>query len=157
MTLCSGFTGSTKVLHRTIATHTRGTPLCDGFFFRSQTAGLLSLTVAGTAFGAHCINESKPEGAGVQGVVLLDPVTFEATFEGANPGGRLPGGFADVYIDADDSGTLTAADIQVEDDIFLVANHSHKANPAQGEPAILPPILAESDPGGEGHGIGVAH
>ena len=121
------------------------------------SATLLTLLVAGTALGAHCINESKPEGAGVHGVVLLDPVTFEATFEGTNAGGRLPGGFADVYIDADDSGTLTAADIQVENDIFLVANHSHKDNPAQGSPAVLPPILDGKDPGGEGKGIGVAH
>jgi hypothetical protein len=120
------------------------------------SATLLTLTVAGTALGAHCINESKPEGAGVQGVVLLDPVTFEATFPDANPGGRLPGGFADVYIDLDDSGTLTAGDLQVENDIFLAANHSHKDNPAQGSPAVLPPVLDERDPGGDGKGIGVA-
>ena len=119
------------------------------------SAGILTLALAGTALGAHCVNESKQAGAGVRGVVLLDPVTFEATFEGANAAGRLPGGFADVYIDADDSGTLTAGDIQVEDDIFLIANHSHKDNPAQGIPSVLPPILAESDPGGDGRGVGV--
>ena len=118
------------------------------------TATLLSLVLAGTALGAHCINESKRDGAGVRGAVLLDPVTFEATFEGANAGGRLPGGFADVYIDADDSGTVSAGDIQVEDDIFLVANHSHKDNPAQGIPSVLPPILDGRDPGGEGRGVG---
>ena len=116
---------------------------------------LLTLVLAGTALGAHCVNESKQAGAGVHTVVLLDPVTFEATFPDANPAGRLPGGFADVYIDADDSGTLTAGDIQVEDDVFLAANHSQKLNPAQGAPAVLPPILAGSDPGGDGHGIGV--
>ena len=119
------------------------------------TAAVLTLALAGTALGAHCVNESKQAGAGVHGVVLLDPVTFEATFEGTNAGGRLPGGFADVYIDADDSGTLTAGDIQIEDDIFLAANHSHRENPAQGIPAILPPILAGADPGGDGHGVGV--
>jgi hypothetical protein len=118
------------------------------------SAALLTLVVAGTAFGAHCVNESKPNGAGVHGVVLLDPVTFEATFPDANAAGRLPGGFADVYIDADDSGTLTEADIQIEDDIFLVANHSHKDNPAQGSPAILPPVLDGRDPGGDGRGVG---
>jgi len=118
------------------------------------TATLLSLVVAGTTLGAHCINESKPNGAGVRGTVLLDPVTFEATFEGANAGGRLPGGFADVYIDADNSGTVSDGDIQIEDDIFLVANHSHKDNPAQGIPSILPPILDGRDPGGEGRGVG---
>ena len=120
------------------------------------SALMLTLIVAGTALGAHCTNESKPEGAGVHGVVLLDPITFEPTFEGANAGGRLPGGFADVYIDADDSGTLSAGDIQIENDIFLIANHSHKANPAQGAPAVLPPILAGRDPGGDGHGVGVS-
>jgi hypothetical protein len=116
---------------------------------------LMTLAVAGSAFAAHCINESKPDGAGVRGTVLLDPNTFQPTFVGENPGGRLPGGFADVYIDADDSGTLTEADIRIEDDIFLVANHSHKDNPAQGTPAVLPPIDNEADPGGEGHGLGV--
>jgi hypothetical protein len=114
----------------------------------------LVVIVAGTALGAHCGNESKPEGAGVHGAVLLDPVTFQPSFEGANAGGRLPGGFADVYIDADDSGTLTAGDVQIENDIFLISNHSHKINPAQGLPGILPPVLAGRDPGGEGHGVG---
>ena len=115
---------------------------------------LLSLVLAGTALGAHCINERMPEGAGVHGAVLLDPVTFEATEEGANPGGRLPGGFADVYIDVDRSGTVTAGDIPIENDIFLVANHSHKENTAQGIPSVLPPIRDGRDPGGEGRGVG---
>ena len=114
----------------------------------------LTFVIAGSAFAAHCVNESKPDGAGVQGTVLLDPVTFEPTFVGLNSGGKLPGGFADVYIDADDSGTLTDADIQIEDDIFLISNHSHKANPAQGAPAILPPVLNGADPGGDGRGVG---
>ena len=118
------------------------------------TATLLSLVLAGTALGAHCINESKPDGAGVHGAVLLDPETFEATFEGANANGRLPGGFADVYLDIDGSGTVTEGDVQIEDDIFLVANHSHKDNPAQGIPSVLPPILDGRDPGGEGRGVG---
>jgi hypothetical protein len=114
----------------------------------------LTFAIAGSAFAAHCVNESKPDGAGVHGTVLLDPVTFEATFVGENSGGRLPGGFADVYIDADDSGTLTDADIQIEDDIFLISNHSHKLNPAQGAPGILPPVLNGADPGGDGRGVG---
>ena len=124
------------------------------FLFSIGSAGLLTLLVAGTALGAHCTNESNQPGAGQHVVVLLDPLTFEATFEGANAAGRLPGGFADVYIDVDNSGTLSAGDIQVEDDVFLVANHSGRANPAQGVPAILPQILAGSDPGGDGHGVG---
>jgi hypothetical protein len=120
----------------------------------SLAAGLVLVT-AGAALGAHCINESKKPGAGNHGIVLLDPTTFEATFIGLNAGGKLPGGFADVYLDADDSGTLTEADIQLEDDIFLISNHSHQPNPAQGVPGILPPILNGSDPGGAGHGVGV--
>lgn len=118
----------------------------------------LTFVIAGSAFAAHCVNESKPAGAGVRGAVLLDPVTFEASFDGANAAGRLPGGFANVYIDADDSGTLTAADIPLEGgaDIFLISNHSHKNNPAQGIPGVLPPVLNEMDPGGEGRGIGAA-
>ncbi len=118
-------------------------------------ATLLTVVLAGTAFGAHCVNESKPEGAGVHGTVLINPITEEATFIGLNPGGRLPGGFADVYIDLDLSGTLTDADLQVEDDIFLISNHSHKPNPAQGIPGVLPPILDGADPGGDGRGVGV--
>lgn len=118
-------------------------------------AGLLTLAVAGTAFAAECTNESNQAGAGQHVVVLLDPVTFAPTFIGANAAGRLPGGFADVYIDFDDSGTLTEADVQVEDDVFLVANHSFKANPAQGEPAVLPPVGNGADPGGDGRGVGV--
>ena len=121
------------------------------------SAMLLTLVLAGTALGAHCINESKPEGAGVQGAVLLDPDTFELIgFEGANAAGRLPGGFADVYRDMDRSGTVSAGDIQIENDVFLISNHSQKANPAQGIPGILPPILEGSDPGGPDHGVGAA-
>ena len=120
------------------------------------SATLLTVVLAGTAFAAHCINESKQPGAGNHVTVLINPVTEAATFIGANAAGRLTGGFADVYIDADLSGTLTAADVQIEDDIFLVANHSGKLNPAQGAPAILPPILDGRDPGGDGHGVGVA-
>jgi hypothetical protein len=114
----------------------------------------LTVLVAGTAFGAHCTNESNQEGAGVHTAVLLDPVTFEPTFIGTNAAGRLIGGFTDLYLDADDSGTLTDADIQLDNDVFLIANHSGKANPAQGQPSVLPPILGGSDPGGDGHGVG---
>jgi hypothetical protein len=117
---------------------------------------LLAVLLAGTALGAQCINESKQPGAGNHTVVLIDPATGAPTFIGANAAGRLTGGFADVYLDLDGSGTLTPADLQVADDVFLVANHSGKVNPAQGAPAILPPILAGSDPGGDGHGVGVA-
>lgn len=118
------------------------------------SAGVLTLALAGTALGAHCANESKQPDAGQHVVVLLDPVTFAATFEGTNAAGRLTGGFADLYLDADNSGTLSAGDVLLDSDVFLAANHSDHANPAQGVPAILPPILAGADPGGDGHGVG---
>jgi hypothetical protein len=114
----------------------------------------LTFVIAGSAFAAHCVNESKPDGAGVHGTVLVNPATGEASFIGANPAGKLPGGFADVYLDLDGSGTLSDADLQIEDDIFLISNHSHKVNPAQGAPAILPPVLDGRDPGGDGRGVG---
>lgn len=120
------------------------------------SALLLTFAVAGSAFAAHCINENKPDGKGVHGAVLVNPFTDEVSFVGANAAGRLPGGFADVYLDFDQSGTISAGDVQVEDDIFLISNHSHKANPAQGIPGVLPPILDGRDPGGEGRGVGVA-
>ena len=118
----------------------------------SFAAGLLSLVMAGTALGAHCINESKKDGAGEHGIVVIDVATGETSFIGLNPGGKLPGGFADVYLDFNGDGI---GDQQVENGIFLISNHSHKANPAQGVPGVLPPT--EDDPGGEGHGVGVAH
>jgi hypothetical protein len=121
------------------------------------SAVLLTFAIAGSAFAAHCINESKQDGAGVHGVVLINPVDPAAapTFIGANAGGRLPGGFADVYLDLDLSGTLTEGDLQVENDIFLISNHSHRDNPAQGQPGVLP--SAAQDPGGEHHGVGFPH
>jgi hypothetical protein len=114
------------------------------------SGALLALT-AGSVFAAHCVNESKPEGAGVRGTVIIDAATGAVTFDGANAGGRLPGGFADVYLDFNGDGI---GDQQIENDIFLISNHSHKANPAQGSPGVLP--SAEHDPGGEGHGVDFA-
>jgi hypothetical protein len=115
----------------------------------SLAAGLMTIVFAGTALGAHCVNESKKDGAGEHGIVLIDAATGAATFVGANPGGRLPGGFADVWLDIDGDGV---GDQQIESGIFLISNHSHKVNPAQGAPGVLP--SHEQDPGGEGHGVG---
>lgn len=108
---------------------------------------LLALT-AGAALGAHCINQSKPEGAGVRGQVIINAETGAVSFIGANAAGRLPGGFADVYLDFNGDGI---GDQQIENDIFLISNHSHKANPAQGLPGVLP--SAANNPGGD-HGVG---
>jgi hypothetical protein len=113
---------------------------------------LLAVTVASTAFAAHCFPVNKPDGAGQKLVVLINPVTGAPTFIGTNAAGRLIGGFADVYLDLDGSGTLTAADIKVENDVFVIANHSGKLNPAQGAPAVLPSIQ-HGDPAGPGKGV----
>ncbi len=110
---------------------------------------LLAIT-AGAALGAHCVNQSKPEGAGVRGLVIINAETGEVTFVGANAAGRLPGGFADVYLDFNGDGI---GDQQIENDIFLISNHSHKDNPAQGLPGVLP--SAGHNPGGD-HGVGFA-
>ncbi|HZM73435.1 MAG TPA: hypothetical protein VFC71_08645 [Candidatus Polarisedimenticolia bacterium] len=118
-------------------------------FTSLSLAGLLSIFIAGTALGAHCHNASKPEGAGVRGTVIVNAQTEEVSFIGANAAGRLPGGFADVWLDFDGDGV---GDLQVENDVFLISNHSHKDNPAQGMPGVLP--AAERDPGGPDHGVG---
>ncbi len=115
----------------------------------SLAAGLMTILFAGTALGAHCFNESKKDGAGEHGIVVVNAATGEATFVGVNAGGRLPGGFADVWLDFNGDGI---GDQQIEWGIFLISNHSHKVNPAQGAPGVLP--SHEHDPGGEGHGVG---
>ena len=119
-------------------------------------AGLLTLAIAGTAFGAHCVNESKADGAGQHVVVLIDPMTGAPTILGANPAGKAPGGFSDVYLDLNRNGALDAGEPLLVNDTFLISNHSHKANPAQGVPAVLPNVLNGQDPGGEGRGVGHA-
>ena len=113
---------------------------------------LLTITIASTAFAAHCFVVNKPDGAGQKLVVLINPVTGAPTFLGTNAAGRLTGGFADVYLDLDGSGTLTAGDLQVENDVFLIANHSGKLNPGQGAPAVLPSVQ-HGDPAGPGKGV----
>ena len=118
-------------------------------------AALLSLVIAGSALGAHCVNESKPDGAGQHAIVLIDPVTEQATILGTNPAGKAKGGFADVYLDLNRNQQLdVGVDILLVNDTFLISNHSHKANPAQGVPAVLPNVLDGRDPGGEGKGVG---
>lgn len=119
----------------------------------SLAAGsILVISVASTAFAAHCFPVSKPDGAGQKLIVLIDPATGAPTFIGTNAAGRLTGGFADVYLDLDGSGTLTDADLQVENDVFVIANHSGKFNPAQGAPAVLPSVQ-NGDPAGPGKGV----
>jgi hypothetical protein len=122
-------------------------------FGLSLAAGLLlAITVASTAFASHCFVASKPDGAGQKLVVLINPATGAPTFLGANAADRLTGGFADVYLDLDGSGTLSEGDLKVANDVFVIANHSGKLNPAQGGPAVLPAIQ-NGDPAGPGKGV----
>ena len=113
---------------------------------------VLAITVASNVFAAHCFPANKPDGAGQHLVVLINPATGAPTFLGTNAAGRLTGGFADVYLDLDGSGTLTDADLQVENDVFVIANHSGKPNPAQGAPSVLPAVH-DADPAGPGKGV----
>jgi hypothetical protein len=113
---------------------------------------ILAMSVASNVFAAHCFPVNKPDGAGQKLVVLINPVTGAPTFLGTNAAGRLTGGFADVYLDLDGSGDLSAGDLQVENDVFLIANHSGKANPAQGAPSVLPAVQ-HGDPAGPGKGV----
>lgn len=118
-------------------------------------AVVLSLVIAGTALGAHCINESKPSGAGQHLTVIINLVTGAVSFEGLNAAGRATGGFADVWLDVNGDGT---PDVLACDDVFQVSNHSDNTAPGQveapGAPAVLPPIIRGSDPGGAGSGLG---
>jgi hypothetical protein len=120
----------------------------------SVAAGsVLAMAVASTAFASHCFPVNKPDGAGQQLIVLINPDTDAPTFIGTNAAGRMTGGFADVYLDLDRSGTLTDADLQIENDVFVIASHSGKFNPAQGAPATIPPVVNGDDPAGPGKGI----
>jgi hypothetical protein len=113
---------------------------------------ILAISVASTAFAAHCFPVNKPDGAGQKLIVLINPATGAPTFIGANAADRITGGFADVYLDLDGSGTLTTGDLQVENDVFVIANHSFHLNPAQGTPGVLPAVQ-NGDPAGPGKGV----
>jgi hypothetical protein len=113
---------------------------------------ILAISVASTAFASHCFPVNKPDGAGQHLIVLINPATGAPTFVGTNAADRLTGGFADVYLDLDGSGTLSAGDVQLENDVFVIANHSGKFNPAQGGPAVLPAVQ-NGDPAGPGKGV----
>jgi hypothetical protein len=118
--------------------------------FSIAAGSILAISVASTAFGSHCFPVNKPDGAGQKLIVLI--TATGPAFIGTNAAGRLTGGFADVYLDLDGSGTLTDADLQVENDVFVIANHSGKLNPAQGGPAVLPSVQ-HGDPAGPGKGV----
>jgi hypothetical protein len=117
---------------------------------------LLTVAFAGTALATHCGNTSKPDGAGQHVVLLVNPVTEGFTIlEGANRNGKFTGGFADVYIDIDLSGTISSGDLKIND-TFLLSMHSGLASPGQDEDglAVLPAIRRGEDPAGAARGAG---
>jgi len=118
---------------------------------------LLSVLVAGTTLATHCGVENKPDGAGQKVVVLVNLATGEDTIiSGLNAAGRFTGGFADVYLDLDGSGTPSAGDCVINDTL-LISQHSGGAAPGQDEGlAVIPPIINGADPAGAGQGIGFA-
>ena len=119
---------------------------------------LLSLALAGTTLATHCGVDSKPDGAGQQVVLLVNPITEDFTpLAGVTGNGRFRGGFADVYIDLDLSGTISEGDLKIND-TFLISMHSGSASPGQieDELAVLPPIGRSDDPAGAARGAGFA-
>ena len=88
----------------------------------------------------------------------MNPVTEAFTpLAGLTSNGRFTGGFADVYIDLDLSGTISDGDLKIND-TFLISMHSGSASPCQVEDglAVLPPIGRSSDPAGAARGAGFA-
>ena len=128
------------------------------FILAVPAATLLSLVVAGSVFATHCGVDNKPDGAGQRAIILVNPVTGAVTpLAGVNKAGRFTGGFIDVYLDFDLSGTVSAGDGKIND-TFLISLHSGHAAPGQdagGLPAI-PSIVRGVDPAGPDHGVGFA-
>lgn len=124
----------------------------------APAAMLLCLAVAGTAFATHCGNSSKPDGSGQHVVLIVNPITEQETvLSGLNAAGKFTGGFADVYIDLDLSGTISSGDLKIND-TYIVSFHSGASSPGQdagGLPA-LPPIVRGDDPAGALRGAGFA-
>jgi hypothetical protein len=120
------------------------------------TAAILSLAVAGSAFATHCGNASKQADAGQHAVIFVG-ATGVTPIAGFNAAGRFTGGFVDVYIDLDGSGTINTGDLKIND-TFILSEHSGGASPGQIEDglAVLPAIMHDSDPAGAARGAGFA-
>ena len=128
------------------------------FLLAVPAAMLLSLVVAGSVLATHCGVDNKPDGAGQRVVILVNPVTEAVTpLAGVNAAGRFTGGFVDVYLDFDQSGTISAGDGKINDTL-LVSLHSGRAAPGQdaGDLPAIPAILRGMDPAGSDHGVGFA-
>ena len=114
------------------------------FVIAVPAATLLSLAIAGSVFATHCAVDNKPDGAGQRLIILVDPFTEAVTpLAGVNKAGRFTGGFVDVYLDFDQSGTVSAGDGKIND-TFLISLHSGHAAPRPGR------RRSPSDPGNPG-------
>jgi hypothetical protein len=127
-------------------------------FIALPAAMLLSFAVAGSVLATHCGVDNKPDGAGQHVVIIVNPFTGSVTpIAGVNAAGKLTGGFVDVYLDFDQTGTISVGDGKIND-TFLISLHSGRAAPGQdagGLPAI-PSIVRGVDPAGPDHGVGFA-
>ena len=127
-------------------------------FIALPAAILLSLAVAGSVLATHCGVANKPDGAGQHLVIMVNPFTGSVTpLAGVNAAGKFTGGFADVYFDLDESGTISAGD-GLLNDTFLISLHSGQAAPGQDEGGLpaIPSIVRGDDPAGAMRGVGFA-
>ena len=127
-------------------------------FIALPAAMLLTLAVAGTVLATHCGVDNKPDGAGQHVVILVN--VSDGSFialSGINAAGKFTGGFVDVYLDIDGSGTISTGDGKIND-TFLISQHGRRAAPGQdgGGLAVIPSILRGIDPAGADRGVGFA-
>jgi hypothetical protein len=112
-------------------------------------AATLSLLWSSVASAAFCVVAKKADGAGTVGWVLLDTdFEFVDTNLAPNPGGQIAGGFVDIYMDINGSGTPEPFELIINDTFLLPS--------ALGDPAELPHGAHNAGPGDDGcDGIGV--
>jgi hypothetical protein len=122
------------------------------FLIVAMATAALMVLAAGPAFAAHCVNLSKPAGAGGGVIVLVD---VSGPTEVVTVSGH--GGYADVWLDFDGDGT---GDLLVESDIQVGKNHSYVGKdgsfPAEVEPWINPGAIQKfsSEHATKTHGMG---
>lgn len=118
----------------------------------ASLVAVMVLALAAPALASHCINQSKPDGAGNHTTVIIDvsvPGEETETFEGKN------GGFADVWLDFNGDGV---GDLQVEDDVFVAGNHAQSGKIPPGQDlsgdglAVVPGAVHNGSPD---HGVGL--
>lgn len=110
--------------------------------------GLFLALGGGEALAAFCINANKAGDAGTFGNVILrgdveDDSTWVPVFIPTNQGGRVAGGFVDVYFDLEND---TVAGVPDDDDILLI-DDTFFLPPALGEPGELPHGAHNAGPG----------